>query len=162
MFNSYPLTPSTEPNAFEFTTEGGSQYYLYFRNISHAFNGLPVFDFGFLHISEGQLIEDDRISHTICEEADKWLAKNHGVLLYIPMDDEVPMKVRTRKFDQWYGRLFPLFVCNSPSKNRVILKYAEFEIPVTVLYKASDAELAESILGSEEELFNYALSTLSF
>lgn len=161
MLNSYPLTPSTEPNGYEFTTEGGCQYYLYFRNVSHAFNGLPIFDFGFLQIREG-LLNDPRISHTICEEADKWLARNHGVLLYIPMDDEVPKNVRTRKFDQWYQQLFPFFVCNSPSKSRVILKYGEFEIPVTLLYKAEDTALAESILSSEEDLFSYALSTLSF
>ena len=146
--------------AFEFVTDRGSTYYLYFRDVSKTFNNAPVYDFGFFCLNDpnsgNSKKKDERISHTICKALDDFLFANKNIVIYVPLDDERSHSSRIKVFDGWYSEFKTYFNCQKLEKDRITLSYGKDNFIVTLFYNPEQREIAKEILyGNLQHLTNH-------
>ena len=167
MLNPYDLYPS-EPagSAFEFTTESGHQYFLYFRDLSDRLFGYPVFDFGFVPLNDDRSdkpTKDKRIAHTVCQFIDDFLATRDCIVLFYPMSDSRRSgNSRNRLFERWFDLYNPFFKCQNLSREQIVLEYSDgtrtISTVVTVYCKEPEVPIAqELVLADPVHLINVIL-----
>ena len=149
MLNPYNVIEAH--SGYEFSTDHGIIYYVYFTNVGDTFGEQDcVFSFGFEPKNIGSyhdLPKDGRVGDTIASIIESFFTQYENVIVYVPYDKDKKDKLRMRLFDIWFAKYQPLLNCPELCKDRVSLVYAEDAcMDVTALYRIEQTGLAQRIL----------------
>lgn len=152
MLSPYPLQVNDE-YSFEFITETGIRYKIYFLDYSYLFNDYthitcPVYSFNIDAIEGNPDLSpgDDRVGATVSVVMNLFFSKvdNVGVYVCDTLDDR--QQARKRKFDRW----FYAFNDGSLIKEDGLAIVEGTEIYNALLLHKNNSQLAEIILAYKE------------
>lgn len=110
MLNPY-LLQENDPYAYEFVTDQGIRYAIYFLDYSYMFDEYPaiarnIFTFNIDIISGavGEAIADDRIAYTVFEVFQRFFQQIENVAVYVCDSLDERHLARKRKFDLWFRK----------------------------------------------------------
>ncbi len=152
MLSPYPLQENDE-YSYEFLTEQGIKYAIYFLDYSYMFSDYPaiaenVFSFN-IDVAEGNadsIINDDRIGATILEVFKLFFAKLQNVTVYVCDSIDERQLARKRKFDLWFWK----YNDGSLLKEDGIALIEGVEIYNSLLLHKKNIKLTEVILAYKE------------
>ncbi len=152
MLSPYPLQENDE-YSYEFLTEQGIRYSIYFLDYSYMFSDYPaiaenVFSFN-IDVLEGDAdksITDDRIGVTILEVFKLFFTKIENVVVYVCDSIDERHLARKRKFDLWFWK----FNDGSLYKEDGIAMIEGVEIYNSLLVHKANKKLTEIILAYKE------------
>ena len=106
----YPLQEN-DPYSYEFVTDQGLHYILYFLDYSYIFthyidHPLDVYMFN-IDVADGNPddhIHDERIGLTVLKVFQKFFASKQQVAIYICDNTDTRQRARKRKFDLWFWK----------------------------------------------------------
>jgi hypothetical protein len=110
LLNPYPLQEN-DPYSYEFVTDQGLHYILYFLDYSYIFtqyidHPLDVYMFN-IDVTDGnpdEHIHDERIGLTVLTVFRKFFANKQQVAIYICDNTDTRQRARKRKFDLWFWK----------------------------------------------------------
>ena len=108
LLSPYPLQENDE-YSFEFITDAGIKYKIYFLDYSYMFSGYthitcPVYSFN-IDAIEGNPDDspgDDRVGATVSDVMNLFFSKVDNVAVYVCDSMDERQYARKRKFDRWF------------------------------------------------------------
>ena len=152
MLSPYPLQENDE-YSYEFLTEQGIRYSIYFLDYSYMFTDYPaiaenVFSFN-INVLDGDAdssITDDKIGITILEVFNLFFKKLENVAVYVCDSIDDRQLARKRKFDLWFWK----YNDGSLLKEDGIALIDGVEIYNSLLLHKANKKLVEIILAYKE------------
>ena len=152
MLSPYPLQENDE-YSYEFLTEQGIRYSIYFLDYSYMFSDYPaiaenVFSFN-IDVLDGDAdssITDDKIGITILEVFNLFFKKLENVAVYVCDSIDDRQLARKRKFDLWFWK----YNDGSLLKEDGIALIDGVEIYNSLLLHKTNKKLVEIILAYKE------------
>ncbi|MBX9784225.1 MAG: hypothetical protein K2X48_13125 [Chitinophagaceae bacterium] len=110
MLNPYPLQ-ETDELSYQFVTDGGVTYHIYFLDYSYMFADYPmlannVFSFN-IDVVSGSVdtaLSDERIGITVVEVFKTFFKERENVAVYVCDSSDERQLARKRKFDFWFWK----------------------------------------------------------
>ncbi len=148
MLSPYLLQENDE-NSYEFVTNQGIKYAIYFLDYSHMFYEYPsiaenIYTFN-IEVIEGHFydaVADDRIGVTVVEIFRLFFAKVKNVAVYVCDSIDDRHLARKRKFDSWFWK----YSDGDIIKEDGIAVVEDIEILNSLLIHKSNPNLTEIIL----------------